>query len=383
MSLKLFFEPIESGVFDQIALAETVACQFLFNTQGVPAWKDAAVAIFSMPEYRGAPVHHRPRMTADLVRRAFYRLRPLSQPVRIVDLGVLRPGLTLDESYARLREVCSLLIGQGVIPVLLGGSHDLMYAQFQALEQLGRPVTVANVDARIDIRLQDEVPADAHIHRLLSHLPNYLYEYAHIGYQRYLNDKRWIDTVHQLHFEALSVGQLRDRPQETEPVLRQADLLGFDLSALRRTDFPASPDSHAFGLTGEEASQLCWYAGNAEQLCCVGFYGYQQDLDQDGRSAEVLSVMLWYLLEGIVTRRPAPPDFQHSQYVRYLVPLPNSGQTLVFYRSQLSDKWWIEVTRADGKGAPVVLPCSYADYETAGRGELPERWLRAVQKMRG
>ncbi len=59
--------------------------------------------------------------------------------MRLVDLGNLRPGLTLEDTYQRLREIIGALLEENTVPILLGGSHDLDYGQFLAYETQERP----------------------------------------------------------------------------------------------------------------------------------------------------------------------------------------------------------------------------------------------------
>ncbi|MDZ7650641.1 MAG: arginase family protein [Cytophagales bacterium] len=54
-------------------------------------------------------------------------------------------------------------------------------------------------------------------------------------------------------------------------------LLSFDVTAIRSSDAPGNANAQPFGLTGEEACQLCWYAGMNEKLSSVGFYEYNPD----------------------------------------------------------------------------------------------------------
>jgi formiminoglutamase len=65
--------------------------------------------------------------------------------------------------------------------------------------------------------------------------------------------------------------------------------------------------------------------------------------------------------------------------------LINDGQyELVFYKSPLSGRWWIEVPVKDNPGLSserhTLIPCSYSDYLEAMKNEIPERWWKAMKK---
>ena len=64
--------------------------------------------------------------------------------------------------------------------------------------------------------------------------------------------------------------------------------------------------------------------------------------------------------------------------------MPVEPETITFYKSKLTEKWWMEVSHSR-LGAKYsrnsIVPCSYADYQTATKGELPERYINALAKM--
>jgi formiminoglutamase len=64
--------------------------------------------------------------------------------------------------------------------------------------------------------------------------------------------------------------------------------------------------------------------------------------------------------------------------------MPGESETLSFYKSKLSEKWWMEVPYASGKerySRNSIVPCSYNDYQTALKGEIPERYINTMAKL--
>jgi len=56
---------------------------------------------------------------------------------------------------------------------------------------------------------------------------------------------------------------------------------------------------------------------------------------------------------------------------------------MVFYKSMLSDSWWMEVPTSNLELFPIgkiIVACSYNDYVSASKQELPERWIRSSLK---
>ena len=302
-----------------------------------------------------------------------------------MDLGNLSPGVDLDETNVRLRESCSTLLRAGVLPIILGGSHDLAYGQYLAYEDLERLVTMLNVDAALDLEEGPEIPANrGFLQQVLTHEPNYLFHFSHLAYQSYLVHPDTTSMLESLFFETYRLGQLRDQPRDMEPVIRQADLMAFDIGAIKWVDAPGNAAAQPFGLTGEEACQICWYAGLNDKLSSVGFYEYNPKHDDDRhRTATVVATMVWYFIEGFHHRRDQL-NFTTNDYLKYVVSMPSEPEVLVFYKSKLSEKWWMEVPHPSSRKhytGQVVVPCSYSDYEKANHGEIPERWIQTQAKL--
>ena len=301
-----------------------------------------------------------------------------------MDLGNLNVGIDLDESYVRLSEVCRILLESNVLPVIIGGSHDLDYGQYWAYERFEKLVSLLNIDAFLDLDDKHGAPPDQkHIHKILLHEPNYLLSYTHLAYQSYLIDPSSISVLEKLYFEAFRIGQMRTNLAEMEPAIRQADLLSFDVTAIRSADAPGSDHAQPFGLSGEDACQICWYAGLNEKLSSVGFYGYSPDLDDAHRkTASVIATMIWYFIEGYYHRKNEQ-DFRSNDFTKFTVSMPVEPETLTFYKSKFTERWWMEIpmTSSSAYSRNSIVPCSYADYQTATKGDVPDRYISALSKL--
>ena len=126
---------------------------------------------------------------ADEIRKKLYNLKKGIATYKIVDLGNLNPGHDLDETYLRISEVCKILLESNVLPLLIGGPHNLDYGQYIAYESMEKLVSMLNVDAFLDLDEKKESSANLHhVHKILLHEPNFLFSYSHLAYQSYLID---------------------------------------------------------------------------------------------------------------------------------------------------------------------------------------------------
>lgn len=376
---------MEGEIFSHIKHSNSFYKSIKANTESMPDFKGADIAIIGIEEERGTVVNKGTAQGSVEIRKKLFQLKKGYGSYKIVDLGTLRNGVDLEETYGRLSEVCHILIENNVLPLIIGGSHDLSYGQFTAYENMEKLITLLNVDAFLDMEESVSQPAhQQHIHKILLHEPNFLFNYSHLAYQSYLIDQNAINVLEKLYFEAYRIGHLRSNIQEMEPIIRNADMLTFDITAIKSSDAPGNASSQPFGLTGEEACQICWYAGLNEKLSSAGFYEYNPAFDDENKkTASVVATMIWYFIEGFYHRKNEQ-DFKNNDYLKFVVSMPTEPETLNFYKSKLSEKWWMEVPFPQGKeryARNCIIPCSYSDYQVASKGDLPDRYINTHAKL--
>ena len=385
MDLTILFSPVDESVYRNITSPTSFLKSIRIYSEKMPDHRDAHIALIGLKEERGTLTNSGVTTGADEIRKKLYNLKRGSGAYRIVDLGNLNPGIDLNETYVRISEVCRILLEKNVLPILIGGTHDLDYGQYAAYETLEKLVSFLNVDAMLDLEDKTESGASRqHIHKVLLHEPNYLFSYAHLAYQSYLIDPLSVSILEKLYFEAFRVGQVRTNLQEIEPVIRNADLVSFDVTAIRSSDAPGNANAQPFGLTGEEACQICWYAGHNEKLSSIGFYEYNPNFDDvHKKTASVVATMVWYFIEGYYSRKNES-NFKSNDFLKYTVSMPVEPETIQFYKSKFSEKWWMEVPYPTGRerySRNSIVPCSYSDYQTAIKGEVPERYISTLAKL--
>lgn len=385
MDLTILFSPIDEQVYSGITSHATFFKNIKIFGEKMPSYKDAHIALFGIKESRGGENNSGASQGPDEIRKKLYNLKKGNGSYRIVDLGNLNPGHDLDETYVRISEVCRILLENNVLPVIIGGTHDLDYGQYSGYETMSKLVSLLNIDAFLDLEDKKEsAPNQQHIHKILLHEPNYLFSYTHLAYQSYLIDPSHTAVLEKLYFEAFRIGQMRTGMQEMEPVIRNADMLSFDVTAIRSSDAPGNANAQPFGLTGEEACQICWYAGQNEKLSSIGFYEYNPELDDvHKKTAAVAGTMIWYFVEGFYHRKKEQ-NFKSNDFLKYVAALQAEPETITFYKSKFSEKWWMEVPYPAGRerySRNSIVPCSYSDYQLATKGEVPERYITTLAKL--
>lgn len=338
------------------------------------------IALVGLTEERGTQLNIGVAKAADRIREKLYRLKRSGSKLKLADLGNLQNGETYEDTIDRLREVCEHLMATKVIPIIIGGTHDLSMGQYLAYEQHEDLISVLNVDARLDVEVQGD-QNETFLSRLITHKPNFLFSYNHLAHQQYLVEADALSAVQRLYFEALRLGEIRDNIKLAEPIIRMANMLSFDISAIKSADAPGNVKAEPFGLTGEEACQLMWYAGMNEKMTSVSLMEYNPTLDdRHHKTAAIIATMVWYFIEGFYNRKDTG-QFNSDNYTKYTVSFEGSDDTMTFYKSNRTEKWWMLVNYGEGMLDRAYIPCSYEDYTAATHGDFPERWIKAQGKL--
>ncbi|MCH7402336.1 formimidoylglutamase [Belliella kenyensis] len=382
MNIKSFFDPVPEEITNQ-KFAHNSFFNFIhYHGEVFPDIKGVQLAIIGLKEKRGMKNANTLEQGSAEIREKLYHLKKGEGLYKVVDLGDLKSGETIDESISIISAVGEFLIKRQVLPIFIGGTHDLDYGQYLAYQNMKKLVSMVTVDAKIDMD-EDGLPCENHIQNIILHQPNFLFNYTHLAYQSFLVDKDLINVMEKLYFDHIRLGALRSNFKEIEPLIRNADLLSFDVSAIHTADAPGAADGQPFGLTGDEACQICRFAGMNEKLSSFGIYGYQPYYDDPRhKTASVIATMIWYFIEGFYDRKDSL-SFKSNDYIKYTVSLDANPSLIIFYKSKRSEKWWMEIPQNDNDRfeRTTIIPCSYQDYQMAQSGEIPERWINAQLKL--
>jgi formiminoglutamase len=386
MELKIFFDKVDEQVYENNLDQSSFFHHISIHNDNFPDWQNSKIVLFGLTEHRENIGNEGIENGPNEIRNSLYSLKRNAKYVKIADLGNLRIGHTVEETRLRIKEICEILIEKDIFVILIGGTQDLALGQYWAYEKTEKMISVVTVDAVVNLFSENDEPDSFnHLHHIISHEPNYLFHLSHLASQSFLNDVSVQETMEKLHFENIRIGQMRENFTETEPIIRQADMLSFDISSIKKADAPGNKNANVYGLTAEEACQIAWYAGLNDKLSTAGIYEFNPTFDKDNQTAFVIATMVWYLIDGF-NHRKNDLDFESNQFMRYMVSIgKNPEQIIVFYKSKLSEKWWMEVPYPANSNSKMenksIIPCSYSDYETALNSELPDRWVLMHNKL--
>jgi formiminoglutamase len=392
MSLSDFFSPVnlenftpKTGFYtSQLGLKAT----FFQDTFPELEEDKFDMAIVGVQDDRAAVNNEGCALAPDYFRAQFYTLHEGPYATRIVDLGNIKAGASISDTYVALKMVVSDLIKLNIVPIIVGGGQDLTYAQYLAYESLEQKVDLVVVDSKFDLDEEDQeglaAKSDTYLNRILLHQPNYLFNFSNIGYQTYFVNQDSLKVMSKLYFDVHRLGEFSDDMALAEPIIRNANMISFDIGAIRSSDAVANANASPNGFYGEQACRISRYAGMSDKLTSIGFYEFNPAFDQNGQTAMLLAQIAWYFIDGFYNRKKDFPLTPKSQYLIYRASLNDGTGEMLFVKSKKSDRWWMQVPYPTGVSKNErfhLVPCRYEDYETAVTGEMPDLWWRTFQKL--
>ncbi|WP_407427050.1 formimidoylglutamase [Arcticibacter sp.] len=392
MNLSDFFSPLnlEKLTPENGFLTSQLGLKARFYTDAFPELEENIfdIAIFGVQDDRAAVNNNGCALGPDYFREQFYLLNEGAFNSKIVDLGNIKAGSSISDTYVAVKMVVSELMKLNILPVIIGGGQDITYAQYMAYESLEQKVDLVVVDNKFDLDEDDEeglaTHSDTYLNKIFLHQPNYLFNFSNLGYQTYFVNQESLNVMSKLYFDAHRLGEFSQDITLSEPIIRNSNMISFDISAIRSSDAPANANAGPNGFYGEQACQIARYAGMNDKLSSIGFYEFNPAFDNNSQTAMLLAQIIWYFIDGFYNRKQDFPLNPKSQYITYRTSLSDGNGEMLFVKSKKSDRWWMQVPYPTGISKNEryhLVPCRYEDYNMAVNGEMPDLWWRTYQKL--
>lgn len=376
-----FLQPVNDKILKLVQgfTSQQLGSKIVFHTKDqFPDLNKINIAIIGVLENRGSDnVDFAIDLSA--IRTEFYSMFPGNWDASVADLGDILAGNSATDTYFALRKVVSSLIKNKIIPIVIGGSQDLTYALYRAYDELEQMVNLVSIDSKFDFGKENEtVLASSFLTKIIIDEPNNLFNYCNIGYQTYYNSQEEIDLIEKLFFDAYRLGEVSNNIAIAEPVFRDADIVSLDLNAVKSSDSGNFVKFMPNGFNGKEICSLSRYAGISDKVSLFGIFNHNDSVQESVLVAQII----WYFIEGFHYRSHEYPFGSRENYIKYIVPIED--ELLVFYKSDKTDRWWIEIPFVSNGNNKLkrntLLPCSYEEYLAACNQEIPERWWKAQRK---
>ncbi|MFQ5798270.1 MAG: formimidoylglutamase [Bacteroidota bacterium] len=284
---------------------------------------EVQIGILGLPEDEGVKRNKGQPGAAEAptaVRRALYKLSPYHigseqdiTTLSIFDFGNVRVKGSLEDIHGKLESIVERVLDFGIIPVVIGGGHDITFPNFRAYAKQSKIAGLINVDSHFDVR--ESIPrrtSGTSFRQILEHpttlvLPQ---NFVEIGIQPYANARAHYEylldrgaTIFMLReVQEEGIGKIVSLSYEIASKLTEAVFVSFDLDAVRSSDAPGVSASYPTGLTAEELLKIARYVGQQSKTTMIDIVEVNPRCDFGDRTSKLAALVILNFLTGVANR---------------------------------------------------------------------------------
>jgi len=379
--ISIYFNPL---ILDEsIYNADQLGSKIIRNQDSFPEIKKNSIVLISVPEYRGETDYESKKENKTEFRKFLYHYYfGGSWTFDIVDLGGILPGKSINDTYFALSNVVAELVKINAIPVVIGGSQDLIFSVYKGYEKLEQMVNICSIDYALDLgEPTEQITSNGYLSQILLNRPCYLFNHANIGLQIPFINPKQLELFDKLYFDICRLGEFNSNFKKAEPHLRNADIINIDFNSIKSSEIyniKANPN----GFYAEQICQISKYAGISDKVTTFGIFNYNYF---NQTSDKLLAEIIWYFIDGVSNRKGDFPIGSKKDYIKFNVLQTDSNHELIFFKSNKSERWWLEVPYPPSNGNKYerhhIIPCNKEDYENALNNEIPDLWWKTYHKL--
>ena len=174
-------------------------------------------------------------------------------------------------------------------------------------------------------------------------------------------------------FETYSLGKIKNKVANTEPIFRNSNLMDIDIRAVKSGDIN---NSHEFtnGLSSYEFCTLSRFAGLSSNLDLISFSSSYQS----SAISSLISEGIWYAIDGMNNVIDENVDLNSENFVIYNVTVNNHD--LKFVKSSITNRWWVSIENINlVQMEKSYIPCVEDDYLLSKNSILSDRILLRIK----
>lgn len=220
---------------------------------------------------------------------------------RVFDAGDVIPGADIHETHRRVSDAAEAATRLGMIPIGLGGGHDLTFALVRGVARALAPLDGVYLDAHLDVR--PEVGSGMPFRALIEHA--LVGSLRVVGLNPLANDTEHARFFTEHNGSILTPGRALSEPRLFESA--RAMFLSVDLDAIDASAAPGVSAPNPCGMTPVEAESLVRLGGRSPHVRCFDVMELCPPHDHEGRTARLAAHLLLTFLRG-VGERSAPAE---------------------------------------------------------------------------
>lgn len=230
--------------------------------------------------------------------------------IEIVDCGDIAvvPG-DVHETHDRISAVVQFLVEKNILPVVIGGGHDISYATIRGLAHATGQVGGINIDAHFDVRpvVDGVISSGTPFWRALeeNHLDGA--RFVELGMPANSNAQAHRDYLLHKRASIISLHQFRSQPFDHcidhcfEKIGQQA-FLSIDIDVVQQAFAPGCSAPAPIGMTPDEIANLAFIFGKNPAIQLFDLMELCPQFDHGGLTARLVASIFSSFLLGYSLR---------------------------------------------------------------------------------
>ena len=327
------------------------------------------IVIFSINEYRFNSNFKKSFNANKDFRKKLYSLYFGNWDLSIYDFGDLKNGNQISDTQFALEKVLEFFSKNNILVITIGGSQNLAYNIYSSLKETSKKINLVSVDNKIDFFQGNK----SFLHNIIMDENNKLNNFSNLGYQKHLSSVAENKLINKMYFESINLGKIKLNIYEAEPILRDSNIVCFNINSVKSGDLN---NAHQYpnGLSSYELCSLSRFSGLSSKINIISFF---ENWDLPIMNS-LLAESTWYVIDGYSAKINEKPGINSNDFIHYFIELDK--YKFKFYRSKLSDRWWVEFLNDDLISIEKdIISCTYNDYNNCKNSVIPDRILTRLK----
>ena len=367
-----YFSPVKFEIIDYVNKLDNNQLGSKLKINGrdnLNSFESLDIVIFSVNEYRfNSGIRKSFNANKDF-RKKLYSLYYGNWDLNIYDFGDLENGNLVSDTQFALSKILEFFSKNKILVITIGGSQNLLFDIYSSLKVTLQKINLVSVDNKIDFSNNNE----SFLHKIIMDENNKLANFSNIGYQKHLTSVPENKLLDKMYFESINLGKIKSNIAEAEPVLRDSDIVSFNINSVKAGELN---NAHQYpnGLSSYELCSLSRFSGLSSRVNIVSYF---ENWDLSIMNS-LLAESTWYVIDGYATRINENPLNDSNDFIYYHIELDN--YKFKFYRSKLSDRWWVEFLNDEIISIEKdIISCTFDDYNNCKNSVIPERILTRLK----
>lgn len=242
--------------------------------------------------------------------------------LHIADFGNIKVDYNNpDETYHRIEKTIYEIVKHNVVPIVLGGGHDITYPSIQGFSKYFKSIGGINIDVHFDVREQygENVSSGMGFRKILEdikHNPLQGKHFVEIGADGNVNSKKYFDYLINNDVTIFPIKKIRDAikvNRDIEYFMKDAINIAkedtnavftsLDIDSVSSDAAPGCSFTNPNGFSTDEISRIAHAVGCNKKVKYFDIAEVNPNFDVDDRTSRLCARIISCFLTGYVQRK--------------------------------------------------------------------------------